>query len=528
MKKCCLRLFRFWPPTISSPFEQTNRSSPTNMSHKSKHKIKIPLEFSKKSEGKDERRKRLISYQAPNLQGTLGSSSSSAASINNSSKTNDGQNLMSDSQRIDHNNLPYAWRRTGHGQKTDASVLAQKKARQTRVRPLKGLSSKSSSSSNLNASRSSPNIGSKSTNGRSVMVSNSRVSVGTEASAPPSPPSKHDEEATKTESSDGPQRSNEAATVASSSPPPLKQVNATLLPAPLGIDEPVPGWWDQPSFTRLDQSRMPLEAFDDVSLEYNSTSATPTQWLKKCRTGKVQYYSEGEWQWRKVVINSYNNDTYGETLVFVYCVCRVLCLCVCCCCVKTFSNNQFLFLFFSRFHAFAVAIVCRNKFNVTFDGPTERPTRLSKDVRRLDLMFTDEDRELFLSRRNAAKQYREDFKASLRLRTFIDNVYVSERVNINTRPSDAVMARIIDSAHGGANQAKQARADISAQRKREAEDGDKISGPTLAESLIVDVKKRYERAQGKSSLTINLQRNVDLKNEFIESRLPLDMLPENR
>lgn len=153
---------------------------------------------------------------------------------------------------------------------------------------------------------------------------------------------------------------------------------------------------------------------------------------------------------------------------------------------------------------------------------------MSKDVRRLDLMFTDEDRELFLSRRNAAKQYREDFKASLRLRTFIDNVYVSERVNINTRPSDAVMARIIDSAHGGANQAKQARADISAQRKREAEDGDKISGPTLAESLIVDVKKRYERAQGKSSLTINLQRNVDLKNEFIESRLPLDMLPENR
>jgi len=501
------------------------------MSHKSKHKIKIPLEFSKKSEGKDERRKRLISYQAPNLQGTLGSSSSSAASINmssNSSKTNDGQNLMSDSQRIDHNNLPYAWRRTGHGQKTDASVLAQKKARQTRVRPLKGLSSKSSSSSNLNASRSSPNIGSKSTNGRSVMVSNSRVSVGTEASAPPSPPSKHDEEATKTESSDGPQRSNEAATVASSSPPPLKQVNATLLPAPLGIDEPVPGWWDQPSFTRLDQSRMPLEAFDDVSLEYNSTSATPTQWLKKCRTGKVQYYSEGEWQWRKVVINSYNNDTYGETLVFVYCVCRVLCPCFCCCCVKTFSNNQFLFLFFSRFHVFAVAIVCRNKFNVTFDGPTERPTRLSKDVRRLDLMFTDEDRELFLSRRNAAKQYREDFKASLRLRTFIDNVYVSERVNINTRPSDAVMARIIDSAHGGANQAKQARADISAQRKREAEDGDKISGPTLAESLIVDVKKRYERAQGKSSLTINLKRNVDLKNEFIESRLPLDMLPENR
>ena len=316
--------------------------------------------------------------------------------------------------------------------------------------------------------------------------------------------------------------------VAPSSPPPLKQVNATLLPAPLGIDEPVPGWWDQPSFTRLDQSRMPLEAFDDVSLEYNSTSATPTQWLKKCRTGKVQYYSEGEWQWRKVVINSYNNDTYGETLVFVYCVCRVLCPCFCCCCVKTFSNNQFLFLFFSRFHVFAVAIVCRNKFNVTFDGPTERPTRLSKGVRRLDLMFTDEDRELFLSRRNAAKQYREDFKASLRLRTFIDNVYVSERVNINTRPSDAVMARIIDSAHGGANQAKQARADISAQRKREAEDGDKISGPTLAESLIVDVKKRYERAQGKSSLTINLKRNVDLKNEFIESRLPLDMLPENR
>jgi len=284
---------------------------------KARVKINLPGELTKKDERKDakeERRKKLISYKAPNLSAILGSSNSSNK-LSDSSIDGGVQNMMSDSQRIDHNNLPYAWRRAGgHGHKTDAAAT-RKNARQPRVRPLKGRSTSNSSllsnKNTLYVSKSSPSIH---RSGSSVQLKNhasSRVSIGTQPEKTLSPSSKaEDEAATKSEKvGDDDMIINYIEQ--SMDNPPLTQVPSTksMKPAPIGSDEPIPEWWDQPSFVRLDQSRMPLEAFDDLSLESKSLSKSTTEWLHECREGKVQYYADGTWRWRKVIINSYNSKT---------------------------------------------------------------------------------------------------------------------------------------------------------------------------------------------------------------------------
>ena len=374
----------------------------------------------------DKRRQQLLSYQTPNLKSVL-------------SSTSDLQSEMADSQRIDHNNLPYAWRghSTNHaaGEKSDASL--RKSAQKAHVRPLKG-----GSRTRLHPSSSAP-------------VLDQTMSS-----------TKYEEDETSKVESPSP----------STSPvPKLNNTTLKLPPPPIGADEPVPTWWDQPSFTRLDQSRMPLEAFDDSSLEYKN--GTPAEWLETCRTGRVKYYADGVWRWRRVTINSYDADT--------------------------------------------------NRYNVTFDGPAEVKKRLTKNVRRLDLLFTDEDQTLFEQRRQAAEQYREDFKSALRLRSYMDQVYIKERADLNTI-QDTTMKSIVDAAHGGSRRAKKSQELIALKRKQEEEDGEKISGPTLSETLVRVVQERYNRAQGKSSLKYQLKNNNALRQEFIESRLPFHLLPENQ
>ena len=103
-----------------------------------------------------------------------------------------------------------------------------------------------------------------------------------------------------------------------------------------------------------------------------------------------------------------------------------------------------------------------------------------------------------------------------------------ERVDITLVPEDAVMNRIINSAHGGRQQAVAARVHIATLRKQNEEDGEPISGPTLSEQLVASVQKRYERAQGQSSLIQMLAKDSDMRREFIQSRLPAWMLPENK
>jgi len=90
------------------------------------------------------------------------------------------------------------------------------------------------------------------------------------------------------------------------------------------------------------------------------------------------------------------------------------------------------------------------------------------------------------------------------------------------------MERIVNAAHGGQERARKAAKLIQQKRKQEEEDGEKRSGPTLSESLVEVVKKRYSRAQGKSSLSESLKNNTALRKEIVESRLPADLLPENR
>ena len=375
------------------------------------------------------RRKKLLSVnQQPNLKSVLSSSSTL-------------QSEMADSQRMDHHNLPYSWRKRhsneAEGEKSDADL--RQSARKPRVRPLKGgISSKRLS---LQSSSSTPQL-------NESLLSSSKNNDSTE-----------EKEVSKRDSTE------------SSSPTPTNISNQSQQlfkppPPPIGSDEPVPTYWNQKSFTRLDQSKMPLEAFDDASME--SKSGTPQEWLETCRTGRVKYYAEGVWRWRRVTINSYNEET--------------------------------------------------NRFNVTFDGPAEIKKRLTKDVRRLDLLFSDEDQSLFEARKVAAEEYRETFKASLRLRTYMDNVYNTERVDLS-KIENKTMNKIVNAAYGGATFAKQAELNTLNKRKQELEDGEKRSGPTLSEQLIEAVSQRYDRAQGKSSLKYQLKTNQALRKEVVESKL---------
>ena len=60
-----------------------------------------------------------------------------------------------------------------------------------------------------------------------------------------------------------------------------------------------------------------------------------------------------------------------------------------------------------------------------------RKKRLEKNVRRLDLMFTDEDTSQFENRIKCASEYRERFKSALRFRTYLDEVYLKERASLS-------------------------------------------------------------------------------------------------
>jgi hypothetical protein len=100
--------------------------------------------------------------------------------------------------------------------------------------------------------------------------------------------------------------------------------------------------------------------------------------------------------------------------------------------------------------------------------------RLTKDVRRLDLMFKNEDSELFLKRREEAENYRERFKSSIRLRSYLET-YIKKRVDITTSMDSDTLNRILNAAHGGSKKALDARNQIEEKRKREEEDGEKIS-----------------------------------------------------
>lgn len=116
-------------------------------------------------------------------------------------------------------------------------------------------------------------------------------------------------------------------------------------------------------FLRIDQSKLPLEMFDN--LELAARDRTPEDWLRCGCRGLTPFYEQGEWTWREVVV--LDNDS---------------------------NNNEFLVQFY--------------------------PDGSKKSVTRLNLLFADEDEVVFRARRDFAQSARNEAKQILRQDHFIN------------------------------------------------------------------------------------------------------------
>ena len=124
-----------------------------------------------------------------------------------------------------------------------------------------------------------------------------------------------------------------------------------------------------PSFLKLDQSKLDLAIFDDpATYERLFSEVTPSEWLSEVggsAKAMSPFYDGDKWSWVPCEVKSYNADTSQFSLVF-----------------------------------------------------TE--TQRKKDVRRLSVCFEAEDERLFQQRLGYCKQLREQTKAQMRLDHFLD------------------------------------------------------------------------------------------------------------
>ena len=133
---------------------------------------------------------------------------------------------------------------------------------------------------------------------------------------------------------------------------------------------------DNPDYLRIDISKLPLEMFD--SSEYERRSS-PEQWLinqdtgvnEGTTTGKSMYWVNGAWSWRGCDVLSY--DSIGR------------------------------------------------KYTIRFRG-----SQRLKKVKRINLRFDHEDYATFDARVKAAKTKREQCKARLRLRHYMQDMPVED------------------------------------------------------------------------------------------------------
>lgn len=124
-----------------------------------------------------------------------------------------------------------------------------------------------------------------------------------------------------------------------------------------------------PEYLKIDQSKLPLEMFDNVELE--ALDRSPAEWLNSNSPGLTPFYHSGEWIWRPVVVKKYHSDT--------------------------------------------------DEYEVQF-----YPNGIIKRVRRLNLQFDQEDQQLFKKRRELAEAARSEAKNIMRLDFFIEQQPNSE------------------------------------------------------------------------------------------------------
>lgn len=63
--------------------------------------------------------------------------------------------------------------------------------------------------------------------------------------------------------------------------------------------------FDNTDFLQIDESKLPLEEFDNAEYEMHSSD----EWMKLSKRGKIKYYINGEWKWKPCSVQSYDSNT---------------------------------------------------------------------------------------------------------------------------------------------------------------------------------------------------------------------------
>lgn len=140
-------------------------------------------------------------------------------------------------------------------------------------------------------------------------------------------------------------------------------------------------------FLKIDQSKLPLEIFDNIEIE--EKDKTPEMWLASKSAGKSPYFHDNKWVWRAVEVKGFDKAT-SEYLV------------------------KFL------------------------------PDGLEKKVRRLNLQFDAEDETVFKERKRVAENAREEAKQIIRLDHFVNQQPKEFIVSIRQENIRHIHEKIVD------------------------------------------------------------------------------------
>ena len=215
---------------------------------------------------------------------------------------------------------------------------------------------------------------------------------------------------------------------------------------------------DDDSFLHIDQSKMPLHIYDDDDLELR----TPQEWVESGSAASTPYYlgAEKGWQWVKCEVLGYDESTM--------------------------------------------------KFEVRMDGAKEGQR---KHVRRLNLLFAMESKEVFERRVAHAEGCREDAKALMRL-----DHYISGK---DTKDIAGMSGVTLSSIHGKMTDAltADAREKLEAQLEQQED-----QGPTkqalLVRGLAGEVVTGYTRSMKVAAMDQILAGSVVEQQRYAALKLP--------
>lgn len=143
----------------------------------------------------------------------------------------------------------------------------------------------------------------------------------------------------------------------------------------------------QHDFLKIDQSKLPLEIFDNIDVEEKDNS--PAVWLASKSAGKSPYFHNNTWVWRPVEVNGYNEATREYLVKFL-------------------------------------------------------PDGMEKRVRRLNLQFDQEDAVIFTERKRVAEEAREDAKQIMRLDHFVNQQSKESVVTISQESIRHIHEKVVD------------------------------------------------------------------------------------